>query len=397
MAIREGRWDCPYCKTTGILGREQHCPNCARSRPEGTKFYMPGQAPVVTDANLLQRAQVGPDWICEYCASSNPGDKTNCYNCNASREKTSPTQQIKQYGAGQAPQSGAADPAGLASPSAASRVAAGSNGRSWPQTIHLGPVAIPFSTLATVLALVIMFSVGSLFSALNNRGNVNYGSTFHKSYTFNHEKRVTVEAQITGFAWERHINIEAQSTVTEEDWSVPAGGRIVSQRQEIQRYEHQLTRTETRTRQVAVQVKTGDRTYVCGQKDLGNGFFEDVQCTEPVYETQYQTETYQEPIYEDVPIYGTKYRYEIDRWGFVRSLDASGSGRETYWPEVVLADKEREAGRSGSYTVTFTDAQGRTYSETVEESEWQSMVINGRYTLTVDLDGNILSRVSSEQ
>ena len=41
MAIREGRWDCQYCGTTGIPGREKVCPNRARSRPEGTNIYLP--------------------------------------------------------------------------------------------------------------------------------------------------------------------------------------------------------------------------------------------------------------------------------------------------------------------------------------------------------------------
>ena len=45
MAIREGRWDCQYCGTTGIPGREKVCPNCARSRPEGTKSICPTTNP----------------------------------------------------------------------------------------------------------------------------------------------------------------------------------------------------------------------------------------------------------------------------------------------------------------------------------------------------------------
>ena len=73
MAVREGRWDCQYCGTMGILGRHTVCTSCAKSRPEGTKFYLADDAPVVTEGQQLKEAQLGADWICPYCASSNRG------------------------------------------------------------------------------------------------------------------------------------------------------------------------------------------------------------------------------------------------------------------------------------------------------------------------------------
>ena len=113
------------------------------------------------------------------------------------------------------------------------------------------------------------------------------------------EKDVTIDEM----SWERTVEVEAFGTVTEEDWDVPSEGRILSQREEIREYEQVISGYVTQQRQVSEQVQTGSRTYVCGQRDLGNGFFEDVECTDPVYETRYRTETYQEPVYEDRPVY----------------------------------------------------------------------------------------------
>ena len=45
---------------------------------------------------------------------------------------------------------------------------------------------------------------------------------------------------------------------------------------------------------------------------MGNGYFEEETISTPVYETYYETEEYQEPIYRDEPVYAMKYYYDID-------------------------------------------------------------------------------------
>lgn len=47
--ILEGRWDCSYCGTKGILGRHRECPNCGRPRGEDVKFYLPSSKDYVPD------------------------------------------------------------------------------------------------------------------------------------------------------------------------------------------------------------------------------------------------------------------------------------------------------------------------------------------------------------
>ncbi len=356
MAIREGLWDCQYCGAQGIPGREKVCPNCARSRPEGTKFYLPedrAAAPVITDEKLIQQAKAGADWICEYCSSSNPAELTVCRHCGAAREASSPQQEVVNYALEAAPTSGDMD---LDAPAPAPAPApARSSGRK-------GPAWLPIAVVGVVVLLLVLC------------GFFVFRTT---------EQEVTV----AGFQWERTIEIEALETVVEEDWSVPAGGRLISQREEIRTYSQVLDHYETRQRQVAEQVQAGQRTYVCGQRDLGNGFFEDIECSEPIYETRYRTETYQEPVYIQVPVFDTLYRYEIEKWVPVRTERASGSNHDPTWPAVSLAENEREAGREESYSVTFASEDGEQYEMELPLESWLALETNGRYELELNAFG----------
>jgi hypothetical protein len=188
--------------------------------------------------------------------------------------------------------------------------------------------------------------------------------------------------------WERTVQIEALETIVEEDWELPEGARLLDQREEIHHYDQSIVGYETKQRQVSEQVQVGERTYVCGQNDLGNGFFEDVECTEPVYETQTRTETYEDPIYEQIPVYRTLYRYEIDRWVDSRLARASGSDLQAYWPETDLAEREREGERDQSYQIVFVDDDGERYEMDFEEDEWLTFERRARYKLKVNQLGD---------
>lgn len=108
MAIREGRWDCPSCGSTGIYGRHVDCPGCNKPRPAGIRFYLSDDAPVVTNPEQLREARAGADWACEHCGASNRATEDNCLGCGAERG-TSPTQPVRDYDLAGVPRSGKAD------------------------------------------------------------------------------------------------------------------------------------------------------------------------------------------------------------------------------------------------------------------------------------------------
>ncbi len=336
MAIKEGRWDCQYCGTIGNLGRHRNCKNCNRSRPEGTQFYLADDAEV-TDKTLQRQALVGPDWICSFCGTSNAADITVCASCGAPRDATSPVQKVKKYGVGQAPKRG-----DMSFDEDQGQASAPEKPKSKFKLPAVAIVAI--AAVAVVCLGVVAFLI---FGGRN------------------------ADATVSGFQWERTVNIEAYKTITEEDWSLPTTARLISQREEIHHYDQVIDHYETRQREVSEQVKVGTESYVCGERDLGNGFFEDVMCDRDVYETQTHTETYDEPIYVNVPVYQTLYVYDIDKWVVDRTEVAAGRDHQPYWPTAELEEDEREGEKTESYLVEFTDSEDKRYEWETPLAEWQ--------------------------
>jgi hypothetical protein len=348
MAIREGRWDCQYCGSIGNLGRDRACYNCGRSRPAGTKFYLADDAEV-KDLKLQQQAKIGPDWVCAFCGTSNAADIEICGSCGHTRDESDAVQETKDFELGQAPTTG--DMTIEEDPRAQSEAPP-------PETSkrRLSPLAI-----AGIIGAVAILCIGIIL-AFTVFGSKEVGAT------------------VSGFSWERTVDIETFRTVTEEDWSVPSDGRLLSQREEIHHYNQVIDHYETRQRQVQVQV--GVETYVCGQRDLGNGFFEDIECSRPVYETQ--TENYEEPIYVSVPVYQPMFTYEIDKWVVDRTETASGNDHSPFWPRADLSDDEREGDRSEQYLIYFTDEENESYTWEVPEDEFERFELNQKVNLKLN-------------
>lgn len=330
MAIREARWDCMYCGTKGNLGRNKSCHHCGRSRPGGTKFYLLGDTAEVTDEELLEQAGSGPDWICAFCGTSNKSESTSCRSCGAAREGTSEQQVVKTYAVGEAPTTGDMD-LEEKEPSAP----ADDSG----QKSNLKPLAI--IAIAILAVACIAFVAFLVFGG--------------------RDETATVE----GFEWQRAIDVEVFRTVTEEDWSVPSGGRILSERQEKHHDEDILDHVNT-------------RQEVCGQIDLGDGFFEDKICT------------IEEPVYRQEPVYQPFYTYEIDKWIVIRTLQDSGRDHSPFWPRADLADGEREGNRSESYTIVFKDSDGEIYTYSIDDlGEWEKFESNQGVVLKLNALGRI--------
>ncbi len=323
MAIREGRWDCPTCGNTGLLGRELACSGCGNRRPEGVRFYLPDVAAEGTDAARVAAARAGADWICEHCGVSARATQDRCPGCGAERG-SSPQQQTHEHRFGEPEEAPAPALAATAPPR---------RRRGWK-----GPAAL----VAIVGGLV----------------------------WWNGPTEVT--ATVAAKDWSRAIEVQEYRTVQEEDWSLPQGARQKRSFRAIRDYRQVLDHYETKTRQVSERVQTGTRTYTCGQRDMGNGYFEDVTCTEPEYTTNYRTETYQDPVYRQEPIFDTKYAYEIERWLPDDTAWARGdAASQPVWPTPQIGRNEREGARIQRYVLRFTDDDGKTYEREVTEEQFQ--------------------------
>src|SRR5260370_21649808 len=73
MAIREGKWRCPYCSVVN-RGADLTCTGCGATRDKDVQFFLEEAADEVTDEQLLATARAGADWLCQFCQTSNrPG------------------------------------------------------------------------------------------------------------------------------------------------------------------------------------------------------------------------------------------------------------------------------------------------------------------------------------
>lgn len=344
MAIRVGRWDCTTCGHVRNLGPETRCVACSAPRPPGVKFYLATDAEIVQDEKRLREAKAGTDWICGHCEAQNKAADTTCYSCGNLRDAESEDVDLESrvYHGDSVPKT-----------SEQPEDRAGERYRREHQALTQKPKSSPVRTWLTIgLVLVGLFMAGNFFLR-----------SFPKD----------INVEIQGFAWERIIQFEHYEPVDHEDWDTPRNAFDVSSFRAIHHYDKVFRGYETRTRTVQVQV--GEDSYVCGQRDMGNGYFEDVYCTRPVYESR--DEQYEVKVYDDVPVYATKYRYKLMEWTRQKHnrLAASGKDHEPRWPNAPAAasrepDKWREGPKEETYEVIVREDDGDVHKHVVNAAFW---------------------------
>jgi len=346
MAIRVGRWDCTVCGTQGNPGPETKCTNCGATRPANVKFYLPEDAEVVSDQSRIREAKAGVDWICGHCKAQNKAGDTLCHSCgNPLDERSEDVDlQTRTYALDEVPDEG-----GLHESQAAGDQYRKAH-RAKIETKSGRKRKRPKGLLALILSSPIL--AGILFFLLR---------TFP----------ATIEVEVTEFEWQRSIQFQHYEAVAHEDWQVPQGAFEVSSFRAIHHYDKVFRGYETRTR--TVREKVGEERYKCGQKDLGNGYFEDVYCTRPVY--QNREETYQTEVYDDVPVYQTKYRFKVMQWiskpEYVRT--ASAMDHNPQWPVRPRSgdpNNWREGTQKESYRLSVLEDDGDEHSEEVGYKFW---------------------------
>lgn len=338
--IIEGLWDCKHCDTCGIGGSKRVCPNCGKPRDEDTVFYM-GKKKKYLSTDEAKKVSKKPDWVCNYCNQLNPDSSKNCISCGCLRGNDNDNyfENIEKKKAEKVKKVDTDD--------------SHNNKHVWFDSEKLKIFLI---ILASLLILA-----GTIFLVIPK------------------EKDVIVESM----SWTRNIEIEEYRTLRESDWSVPAGGRTQYSQKEIYTYRDVIDHYETRTRQVSHRELTGYRDVVSGYRDLGNGYFEEITSSEPIYETRYETETYQEPVYRSEPVYKTKYYYDIERWVHSRNVTTSDKNSEPYWGTYTLGEKEREGKRTQKYWINCKDKKDKTMEVTLSFEDWSSLKIGQEIKLKI--------------
>jgi len=355
-------WDCPVCGNKGIRGDVTNCPSCGRARGE-VQFYMKGYTEGETreenersDVEYLDEEQAkyvskNPDWYCSFCNSLNSDNAEFCSNCGSSRADSEANyfemlQKKKEREAAEA----------AAQPQVSSA-----------QTKRRSPLLI-------FLILLLVF----------------FGYLILKNHT-------SGDLKVTSLNWIRNINVEENRMYQESGWTLPAGAEQTDARSELHHYDSVLSHYESVEVQRSRQVVDHYETYYT-YTDNGNGTFTEVPHERPVYTTEYYTETVQQPIYQQVPRYQTKYYYNIWRWTPSRDVTASGEDHNTFWPEVELGENEREGQRTEKYLFTVEhqkkpgDIKVYYINSNNAEKIWQSININdGLFITSSLLSGDYIS------
>ena len=361
-----GFWDCPYCGTRKIQGTYKDCPHCDTPRDYSVEFYM--DEVIYLDEEEAKLKGKGADWHCAYCDSLESVLNSTCQHCGATREESSKNyfqiqekkrqkeakERAEKYTSSRREQDSeyevvdnnyfdssidyvSEERDNFNSSYESHQSSYGSDDRYEVKQYNYEKSNI-FSNIVSFLSS----HIGSiLFGLLGIATIVGFIWLLIP-------KPKTIE--VTQISWENNIRIESYETVDESGWSVPSGGRIQYTKDEIHHYDSVFSHYETKTRTYTVQEFSHyDTEYYYSNN--GDGTFTEHTRQTPVYKTVTKTETYQDPVYEQVPVYQTKYYYEIDKWIYKRSVETSGIGRDLYWGEVILDDNERENGRNTNYYI----------------------------------------------
>lgn len=368
--IIEGLWDCPYCFTKGIGGSKRECPSCGKPRGDYTKFYMPGNISYISD-ETASKINRNPDWLCDFCGSLNSDSDTNCKSCGSER-----TSENKDYFSMKNKEKSSDYEFGYndEEDDDCDEVSSYEEEKDIPwekEESFFDKVRGFFKNkwkFLLVGSLALVFVIGMIFLFIPK----------------------TKEVTITSFEWERSVAIERYQTVDESDWNLPSNARLKDTKNEIYTYENVLDHYETKSRTVTKQRINGYEDYVVGYRDLGNGYFEEIVQQRPIYETYTETEYYQEPVYKKVPIYKTKYYYEIDKWIYDRSNNSSGKDKKPFWNEPKnLTSKERESGRTEKYYIIGFDTNRTDKTEKISVlfETWEKLEIGQTVKLKVSILG----------
>lgn len=354
MWILLGRWDCEFCSQKGIPADVRNCPNCGHPVGQNVKYYLPTGSKDYVDAKIVPK---GPDWQCSYCNSYNRYDAAFCTNCGASvKGGTSYFE----------------SPPENSEPTVSTDTNTYEN-ENIPRTSAYRSVRSRnpwFVLFLTGIAVAAIIGIISFIAAPK-------------------EKTLTVD----GFSWERTIYIDEYKTVKESDWHMPPGARYLYTREEIRSYDHQFAgyRTETYTEQEIDYYED----YVSGYRDLGNGYFEEIYSSRPVYKTV--TKTREVPYYIDIPIYDTKYYYDIDKWVAGRKAETSGTDKNPYWgPEPPPASAKPKIGdekvsrRSENYYIVGTiEGKKKSRSYSISYNDWEKLQQGDTVRCMVSIDGDV--------
>lgn len=343
----ELEWTCPNCETRNP-GPQKFCNGCGAPQPEDIEFEQAVEEKILTDAEQIARAQIGPDVHCPYCGARNAGDAKFCGACGGDLSSAEARESGRVVGAHRhepaedvlCPSCGTANPA-------ANKTCSNCGAQLEKEP---APVPEPAARAKKGLPLLAILG-GGLFCA------VTAAAIFFFAL-----KTGERTGQVSAVRWERSIPVEALAPVEREDWidEIPDDAEVGACNQE-----HRSTSNE----------QLSNSTEVCGTPytvDTGSGFGEVVQ--DCVYE-----------VFDD------RCTYTVMDWTVFDTVTVTGTDLNPIWPEIDLTEDQRQSEPAEEYVVTFSsDDDTYTYSAG-DANEFSRFEVGSTWILTVNALGGISS------
>ena len=159
---------------------------------------------------------------------------------------------------------------------------------------------------------------------------------------FGFVKTHTVNAQITGFYWQRSVVQQELGWNTHQDWNIPDGGVETSRS-----WEYHYTQY--------IPVIVGKVTVI----------------------NQY-------------PVYDWLYTYKIYEWYDLQTVKAAGQDQHPVWPKIQTDQNHRPGQTNESYSVVLHTSQ-KDYNYNLSESQWSQLQLGQFVSLKMNRVGMILA------
>lgn len=345
----ELEWTCPNCGNKNP-GMKKSCQTCGSPQPESVQLELGQKRDLITEAQKAVDAAKGADIHCPYCNTRNAADAQVCVQCGGDLKAGIKRESGKVLSAGpvstgaelKCPNCASLNPAGSSACQACGAALATAANPSTPtatQAVGAKPSAFrPWMALPVIAILALCcLVVGFLFF------------------------RTTAQTgTVQAVQWQRTISIEAQREVTKEAWrdEIPAGAEALACHQA---YRNRQDNPAPGAKEVCAT------EYV----DQGNG-------SAQVVETCY---------YE---VYADKCQYKALEWQQVDQAQSQGSDLRPGWPQVSLANGQREGERAESYRVDFETKDGVKQFTTSDAALFAQLEPGTIWTLKVDTFGNVV-------
>jgi len=327
------------------------CKTCGSPQPQNVQFELGQKQDLIADEKKAAEAAKGADIYCPFCNTRNPAGSQTCLQCGGDMKEGIRRESGRVLTGAPAasgailkcPNCGTDNPAGSPSCSAcgASLSVARIPSQVAPSQAPAAAKTFAFRPWMALPVIGVLAACCLLFAFLLLRTTDLIG--------------VVQDAR-----WERMIAIEAQREVIHETWrdQVPGGAEVLSCQQKYRR--NQDTPIEGAKEVCSTQLV-----------DQGNGSAKVVEsCT---YE-----------VYDDYC------KYNALEWQQVDQELAQGADTNPYWPQVSLADGQREGTRKENYMVDFQTKDGIKQFSTSDANLFAQLQPGTQWTLSVNTLGAIV-------